>query len=439
MMHTCSGRCLRAASGQELRFSPKRKSQSMLPGFRHPSMDAEQQQTILPPLLNWEAEPAHRVSAAVFPWLGFGPCTGLDLWQRVYRSLPSTLLRHFRAPPQASEVPCVDSTKIRLQRFPTVALESALFPAKGLCATQAFAAGETIATFAKNDCRLRLLLMQHRKLPFPTATTCLVPFVCHCGSTHLRLKAADDLPVDTILLLGEPHNWQGCLLQFDGSAHKHTQTGGAGVSLLHNTQTTTNLVQWLSIALLSCTDNVIAEAHACRAAIELAFNYCVSCLSKDITIDGVVIQKDILPIINYLQHRGRVKKPEVVAILDHCQRLLARAPCQFTCHRSATNLQTILPPVTLQCPCTKLFRPISFLNFLAFLLNTKKARTPQPLSSRSASRLLHRSLVPSFALNLTISLSRWITLRLPLPRIAQTRRTMVPPQEAIEYLEKQPL
>ena len=136
----------------------------------------------------------------------------------------------------------VDSTKIRLQRFPTVALESALFPAKGLCATQAFAAGETIATFAKNDCRLSLLLMQHRKLPFPTATTCLVPFVCHCGSTHLRLKAADDLPVDTILLLGEPHNWQGCLVQFDGSAHKHTQTGGAGVSLLHITQTTTAIL-----------------------------------------------------------------------------------------------------------------------------------------------------------------------------------------------------
>ena len=34
----------------------------------------------------------------------------LDLWQRVYRSLPSTLLRHFRAPPQASETSCVDST-----------------------------------------------------------------------------------------------------------------------------------------------------------------------------------------------------------------------------------------------------------------------------------------------------------------------------------------
>ena len=253
----------------------------------------------------------------------------LDLWQRIYRSLPSTLLRHFRAPPQAGEVSCVDSSKIRLQRFPTVALESALLPAKGLCTTQAFVAGDTIATFAKNDCRLRLLLTQHRKLPFPTATACLVPFVCHCGSTHLRLKATDDLSADTIILLSEPRNWQGCLVQFDGSAHKHTQTGGAGVSLLHITQTSTTLVQWLSLPLLSCPDNVIAEAHACRAAIELAFEYYVSCLSKGIAVDSVVIQGDILPIINYLQHRGRVKKPAVVAILDRCQRLLARAPCLF--------------------------------------------------------------------------------------------------------------
>ena len=218
---------------------------------------------------------------------------------------------------------------LRLQRFPTVALESALFPPKGLSTTQPSAKGDTIAILAKNDNRLRLLLLQHRKLPFPTATPCLVPFLCHCGSTHLRLQATDDLPANTILLLSESHEWQGCLVQFDGSAHKHTQTGGAGVSLLHVTPSSTTLVQWLSIPLLSCSDNVIAEAHACRAAIKLAFEYYVSCLSKGIFVDSVVVQGDILPIINYLQHKGRVKKPAVVAILDQCQQPLARAPCLF--------------------------------------------------------------------------------------------------------------
>ena len=253
----------------------------------------------------------------------------LDLWPRIYLSLPSTLLRYFRAPPQSSSTSCTDSTKIRLQRFPTVVLEAALLPPKGLATTQSFAKGDTIATFAKNDNRLRLLLLQHRKLPFPTATACLIPFLCHCGATHLRLQATDDLSANTVLLLSEPQEWQGCLVQFDGSAHKRTQTGGAGVSLLHVTSSSTSLVQWLSIPLLSCADNVLAEAHACRAAINLAFEYYVSCLSRGIPIDSVVVQGDILPVINYLQHKGRIKKPAVVAILEQCQQLLARAPCLF--------------------------------------------------------------------------------------------------------------
>ena len=253
----------------------------------------------------------------------------LDLWQRIYSSLPSTLLRTFRAPPQPSSSACTDSTKIRLQRFPAVVLEAALLPSKGLATMQSFAKGDTIATFVKQDHRLRLLLSQYRKLPFPTATACLVPFLCHCGATHLRLQAMDDMPANTILLLGEPQEWQGCLVQFDGSAHKNTQTGGAGVSLLHVTPSSTSLVQWLSIPLLSCPDNVIAEAHACRAAINLAFEYYVSCMAKGIPIDSVVIQGDILPIINYLQYKGRIKKPAVVAILEQCQQLLAQAPCLF--------------------------------------------------------------------------------------------------------------
>ena len=169
---------------------------------------------------------------------------------------------------------------------------------------------------------------------------------------------------------------EGCLVQFDGSAHKHTQTGGAGVSLLHVTPSTTTLVQWLSIPLLSCADNVIAEAHACRAAIRLAFEYYVSCLSKGIYVDSVVVQGDILPIINYLQHKGRVKKPAVVAILDQCQQLLARAPCLSALsiyQENVIDLQIILqvrpalrlrmPQATHWYPCTmQLSRRINLRN-----------------------------------------------------------------------------
>ena len=127
-----------------------------------------------------------------------GKCRPAALAQRVYSSPPSTLLNHFRAPPQPSSTACTDSTKIRTQRFPAVVLEAALLPPKGLATTQPFAKGDTIAAFAKQDHRLRLLLSQHRKLPFPTATACLVPFSCHCGATHLRLQAMDDLSANTV-------------------------------------------------------------------------------------------------------------------------------------------------------------------------------------------------------------------------------------------------
>ena len=65
--------------------------------------------------------------------------------------------------------------------------------------------------------------------------------------------------------------------------------------------------------------------HGVRTRGKKAFEYYVSCLSRGIPID-VVVQGDILPVINYLQYKGTIKKPAVVAILEQCQQLLARAP-----------------------------------------------------------------------------------------------------------------
>ena len=45
--------------------------------------------------------------------------------------------------------------------------------------------------------------------------------------------------------------------------------------------------------------------------------------------DGMVIQGDTLPLLNYLQGTGRVKRLEVVRILEDCQSLLACAPFIF--------------------------------------------------------------------------------------------------------------
>ena len=253
----------------------------------------------------------------------------LDLWQRIYQSLPATLLQWFRAPPLHHDLPCTNTMHIRVRRFPQTQIDSALLPDRGLCTSRAFSKDEVIATFGSSDVRLRYLLTQYRRLPFPAATAALLPYTCSCGMVHFRLHAMDDVPNNAILLIGEASNWQGCLAQFDGSAHKRTQTGGAGVSLLHVTQETTTLVRWKSIPLVPCADNVVAEASACLAAIRLAIEYHRQCLTCGIPQKGIVIQGDILPLLNYLQGKGRVKRPEVVRLLEDCQCLLARAPFIF--------------------------------------------------------------------------------------------------------------
>lgn len=89
------------------------------------------------------------------------------------------------------------------------------------------------------------------------------------------------------------------------------------------------LVRWKSIPLAPCADNVIAEAKACLAAIHLAIDYHEQCLRYGIAQEGVIIQGDIPPLLNYLQSKGRVKRREVVDILGKCQNLLASAPFIF--------------------------------------------------------------------------------------------------------------
>ena len=294
-----------------------------------------------PPAINWRQTPAKHIGIAhtyllfhlrrlVTEYGGLRPnitCVkvrsisahALDLWQRTYQSFPATQLAWFRAPPAQADLHCTSTSDIRIQRFPD----------KGLCTTKAFKKDETIATFATADARLRMLLMQYARLPFPSATATLLPYTCHCGATHLKLCATADIPDNAALLIGEAAQWKGCLVQFDGSAHKRTRAGGAGVSLLQVTQDSTTLVRWKSIPLLNCPDNAIAEAHACLNAVHLATEFYHECLKQGIAQDGVVIQGDILPLLNYLQGRGRIKRLEVVKILGECQQLLARAPFIF--------------------------------------------------------------------------------------------------------------
>ena len=130
----------------------------------------------------------------------------LDLWQRIYQSLPATLLQWFRAPPLHHDLPCTNTMHIRVQRFPQTQIDSALLPDRGLCTSRAFCKDEVIATFGSSDARLRFLLTQYRRLLFPAATAALLPYTCSCGMVHFKLQAMDDVPNNAILLIGEASN-----------------------------------------------------------------------------------------------------------------------------------------------------------------------------------------------------------------------------------------
>lgn len=178
--------------------------------------------------------------------------------------------------PGESAPACVDARHVEVQRYPKVRIHAALFPAKGLRTLASFQVGDTIATFSAQDTRLRLLLTQHRHLPFPVATTRLAPYSCHCGQTHLRLEATSAIYDNSMILLREPEDWHGLLVQFDDKR------------------------------LIVCTPYRVGSSYHC-----------------------IVIQGDILPLINYLQHRGRLKRASIVTLMEQCYALLAAAQFVF--------------------------------------------------------------------------------------------------------------
>ena len=119
-------------------------------------------------------------------------------------------------------------------------------------------------------------------------------------------------------------------------------------------------------------------------------------MSKGIPIDSVVVQGDILPVINYLQYKGRIKKPAVVAILEQCQHLLARAPCLFRlvylpreCNRLADYFAGQASAAARKADNN----PLVPLHHVASLFNREMQCKPLPSFSQSALLLLPRKCI----------------------------------------------
>ena len=67
------------------------------------------------------------------------------------------------------------------------------------------------------------------------------------------------------------------IVQFDGSAHRTSQVGGAGAALLEFDGTGLALLDWDARVLPKCADNIVAEAHGAALAMHLYEKYVRMC------------------------------------------------------------------------------------------------------------------------------------------------------------------
>ena len=95
---------------------------------------------------------------------------------------------------------------------------------------------------------------------------------CTCGEYHMCITASRELLEGDVLVpdtCGDPQ----IIVQFDGSAHRTSQVGGAGAALLQFDGTGLALLDWEARVLPKCADNIVAEAQGADLAMHLYEKY----------------------------------------------------------------------------------------------------------------------------------------------------------------------
>ena len=157
---------------------------------------------------------------------------------------------------------------------------------------------------------------------------------CQCGSLHVLLHSSADLCPGDILV---PRN--ACepriMVQFDGSAHRTREVGGAGAALLQVECSGLALLDWGARALPVCADNIVAETHGADLAISLYERYRQLSQQQSITplpLDR--IQGDIKPLLQHLDFRGRFRRKDLINLIHQFHAKRSRiAPNSITEYR----------------------------------------------------------------------------------------------------------
>ena len=184
----------------------------------------------------------------------------------------------------------------------------------------------TIASSGNNGDRVALLpfesvalgiLKEMRYNPPASTRNCRLKVEhCPCGEYHVGVYLTQEV-MDNDMLFPEDYGDAKLLAQFDGSAHRECHIGGAGACLYLIASSGLQLIEWGSLALPRCSDNVEAETYGAELALRLYEQYVRKCSEFEVPplpLDR--IQGDIKPLIMHLQFQSRFRRKDLIPIID---------------------------------------------------------------------------------------------------------------------------
>ena len=157
---------------------------------------------------------------------------------------------------------------------------------------------------------------------------------CSCGEYHMCVTACRELVKGDVLVPatgGEPQ----IIVQFDGSAHRTRQIGGAGAALLQFDSNGLALLDWDARVIPKCADNIVAEANGADLAMHLYEKYVCMCHEQSLVpLPLNRIHGDIKQLLHHLDFRSRFRRSDLIPLINTFHRRRSRvAPNAITEYR----------------------------------------------------------------------------------------------------------
>ena len=228
----------------------------------------------------------------------------------------------------------VNSRNLCAKRVMPVDLNTMHLPPMMCTVTTSGTKDECVAMLSFDSVEFGILKAMQSAPPELAQNVTLRATHCTCGEYHIGLYLTKDVIEGDILVpsdFGSPK----IFAQFDGSAYRESQLGGAGACLYQIASSGLQLINWGSIALPRCSDNVEAEVSGAELALHLYEQYTARCRDSQVTplpLDR--IQGDIKPLITHLQFQSRFRRKDLIPAIDRFLQKRSRlAPYSVTEYR----------------------------------------------------------------------------------------------------------